>query len=116
MTITLANLSAGYDRHPAVHHISGTFAKGSLTAIVGPNGGGKSTLLKILIGFLRPMTGSIDCNGIKPDKIAYLPQQTEVDRTFPLSVEDVVALGHWAKNRAFRGVTAEQRQECRRAL
>src|SRR5271154_3910871 len=100
MTISLRNLSAGYDRHPAVHHVSGAFAPGSLTAIIGPNGGGKSTLLKALIGFLRPMSGSIDYNGMTPRDIAFLPQHSEVDRSFPLSVEDVVMLGCWPKTGA----------------
>ena len=116
MTITLANLSAGYDRHPAVHHVSGRFAAGSLTAIVGPNGGGKSTLLKALVGFLRPMTGSINYNGITPRDIAYLPQQSEVDRGFPLNVAEVVALGHWPKAGAFRGITSTQQDDVMRAL
>jgi zinc/manganese transport system ATP-binding protein len=116
MTIALANLSVGYDRHPAVHHVSGTFASGSLTAIVGPNGGGKSTLLKALIGILKPMSGTINYNGIAPNDIAYLPQQSEVDRSFPLNVADVVMLGHWPKIGAFRGITAAQQAEGMRAL
>ena len=116
MTIALANLSVGYDRHPAVHHVSGAFAAGSLTAIVGPNGGGKSTLLKALIGFLRPMTGGIDYNGIKPGDIAYLPQLSEVDRSFPLSVTDVVTLGLWTKIGVCGRVTDTQREEVTRAL
>ena len=116
MTIALRNLSAGYDRHPAVHHVSGAFASGSLTAIVGPNGGGKSTLLKALIGFLRPMSGTIDYNGITPRGIAYLPQQSEIDRSFPLSVAEVVMLGLWPKTGAFHGVTAAQKETVARAL
>lgn len=116
MTIALRNLSAGYDRHPAVHHVSGAFTPGSLTAIVGPNGGGKSTLLKTLIGFLRPMTGSIDYNGVAPDDIAYLPQQDEIDRSFPLSVSDVVMLGLWPKIGVCGRVTAAQREDVARAL
>ncbi len=116
MTITLSNLSVGYDRHPAVHHISGVFAAGSLTAIVGPNGGGKSTLLKALIGFLRPMSGHIDFGGITPQQIAYLPQQSEVDRSFPLSVLDVVLLGFWPKIGAFSAVSSEQRGAAQEAL
>ncbi len=116
MTITLRNLTAGYDRHPAVHHISGTFAEGSLTAVVGPNGGGKSTVLKALIGFLRPMSGHIDFNGIKPQDIAYLPQQSEVDRSFPLSVLDVVLFGNWSKIGVFQGVTAAQKETALKAL
>jgi zinc/manganese transport system ATP-binding protein len=116
MTITLANLTVGYDRHPAVHHVSGSFTAASLTAIVGPNGGGKSTILKAIVGFLRPMSGTIDYNGIKPGDIAYLPQQSEVDRSFPLSVAEVVALGHWPKCGAFGSISAAQREECMRAL
>jgi zinc/manganese transport system ATP-binding protein len=116
MTIAVRNLSAGYDRHPAVHHIDGAFANGSLTAIVGPNGGGKSTFLKALIGFLRPMTGAIDYNGISPRDIAYLSQQSEIDRSFPLSVADIVMLGLWPKIGAFRGVSAAQREEIAHAL
>jgi zinc/manganese transport system ATP-binding protein len=116
MTIALRNLSAGYDRHPAVHHVSGAFASGSLTAIVGPNGSGKSTLLKALIGFLQPMSGSIDYDGVDPRQIAYLPQQSEIDRSFPLSVVDVVTLGLWPKTGAFRGVSAAQRERVAQAL
>jgi len=116
MTIKLDNLSVGYERHPAVHHLSGTFDRGSLTAIVGPNGGGKSTLLKALVGFLRPMTGHIDYNGLAPQDIAYLPQQSEVDRSFPLNVLDVVSLGHWPKIGMFHGLTPAQRDAAMQAL
>ena len=115
MTLTLRNLSAGYERHPAVHHVNGSFAEGSLTAIVGPNGGGKSTLLKTIIGFLRPMSGAVECANI-PDSIAYLPQHSEVDRSFPLSVFDVAALGHWPRIGAFRGLSAAQRETVMQAL
>jgi len=114
--IALRNLTLGYDRHPAVHHVSGAFANGSLTAIVGPNGGGKSTLLKALAGFLRPMAGAIDYNGVKRQDIAYLPQQSEVDRSFPLGVGEVVALGHWPQTGAFRGLSPRQQEEVTRAL
>ena len=52
--IRLDNLTVSYNRHPAVHHLSGAFQPGSLTAIAGPNGAGKSTLLKAIMGELRP--------------------------------------------------------------
>jgi zinc/manganese transport system ATP-binding protein len=97
MTIKLINLSAGYDRHPVVHHVSGVFDGSSMTAVVGPNGGGKSTLLKAIAGFVPVMTGKVDFGDIKSGEIAYLPQQFEIDRTFPLSVMDVVLLGHWPR-------------------
>jgi zinc/manganese transport system ATP-binding protein len=57
--IRLDNLTVSYDRHPAVHHLSGTFQPGSLTAIAGPNGAGKSTLLKAIMGELRPAEGGV---------------------------------------------------------
>lgn len=53
--VQLDNLTLGYQRHPAVHHIAGAFGAGSLTAIVGPNGAGKSTLLKGIMGLLKPL-------------------------------------------------------------
>ena len=116
MTIKLNNLSAGYDRHPVVHHVSGIFAAASMTAVVGPNGGGKSTLLKTLAGFVPLMTGGIDFCGIKPSEIAYLPQQFEIDRTFPLSVIDVVLLGHWPRLGAFKFRHKHHKAEALQAL
>jgi zinc/manganese transport system ATP-binding protein len=92
-TVTLENVTISYDRHPAVHHISGTFAGGSLTAIAGPNGAGKSTLIKGIAGILTPDAGHIKIsNGAR---IAYLPQAAAVQRDFPLSVRDMAASGFW---------------------
>jgi len=116
MTIKLTNLSSGYDRHPVVHHISGSFSDGSMTAIVGPNGGGKSTLLKSIGGFMPLMTGAIDFGGIGPHEIAYLPQQFEIDRTFPINVMDVVLLGHWPRLGALGRIQKHHREETMKAL
>lgn len=116
MSIVLNNLTIGYDRHPAIHHITGVFSEASMTAIIGPNGSGKSTLLKALINFLSPLSGQIDFNDLLPSEIAYLPQVSDVDRSFPLSVMDVVLLGHWPRNGAFRGISKEQRQKAEETL
>ena len=89
----LENLTLGYDGHPAVHHLNGEFAEGSLTAVLGPNGAGKSTLLKALAGLLKPISGTISREKNHAGKIAYLPQASEVDRTFPVSVKDLVTTG-----------------------
>ena len=94
--IRLTDLTLGYDRHPAVHHLSGEIASGSLTAIVGPNGAGKSTLLKGIAGALSPLGGDIAL--ARGRRLAYLPQQAELDRSFPIHVYDLVAMGLW--NRA----------------
>lgn len=93
--VRLDNVTLGYRRHPAVHHLSGSFAPGSLTAIAGPNGAGKSTLLKGIAGEIRPLAGRIALDGIDRRDIAYLPQLAEIDRQFPISVLDMVALGGW---------------------
>jgi zinc/manganese transport system ATP-binding protein len=92
--IVLHDLTLGYDRHPAVHHLDATIPSGSLTAIVGPNGAGKSTLLKGIVGALAPLEGRITLGGTRT---AYLPQQAEIDRSFPVSVRDLVAMGLWAE-------------------
>ena len=103
--IRLNDLTLGYDGHPAVHHLEGSFAPGSLTAVVGPNGSGKSTLLKGITGILKPLGGSIERGGLRPQNIAYLPQSAEIDRSFPASVADLVALGHWAKRGLFGAIS-----------
>jgi zinc/manganese transport system ATP-binding protein len=95
--LQLSNLTVTYDRHPAVHHVSGCFAAGSLTAIVGPNGAGKSTLLKAVAGFLRPAEGWVDLGGLPRQSLGYLPQAAELDRSFPVTVFDTVAMGAWRR-------------------
>ncbi len=93
--IRLTDLTLGYDRHPAIHHLSGEVATGSLTAIVGPNGAGKSTLLKGITGTLLPLAGGISL--AKGKRLAYLPQSAELDRSFPIHVYDLVAMGLWSR-------------------
>ncbi|MBY0611252.1 MAG: ABC transporter ATP-binding protein [Beijerinckiaceae bacterium] len=95
--LAFRNLTLGYDRHPAVHHLSGAVASGALLAVVGPNGAGKSTLLKSIVGTLVPLEGSIDRSGLRAQDIAYLPQSAEIDRTFPITVYDLVSMGHWRR-------------------
>ena len=101
----LENLTLGYDGHPAVHHLNGEFAAGSLTAVLGPNGAGKSTLLKALAGLLKPISGTISQEKKSAKKIAYLPQASEVDRTFPVSVKDLVATGLFQRRGLFAAQT-----------
>ncbi len=102
--IRLDNVTLGYERHPAVHHLSGAVESGALIAVVGPNGSGKSTLLKGIIGLLKPFAGQIELNGLGRHDIAYLPQQSEIERGFPATVIDLVALGMWRRAGLFGGI------------
>lgn len=116
MSISLHNLTVSYQRHPAVHHLSGCFAEGAPTAIFGPNGAGKSTLLKTMVGMLTPDAGHVDLGGCCRGEIAYLPQQAEIDRSLPVSVQDLVATGLWQHIGLFGRVDAEGRARVGRAL
>ncbi len=95
--------TVGYRRHPALHHVTVDVAAGELTAVVGPNGAGKSTLLKAAVGLLKPMSGAVSVEGCRRREIAYLPQQAEVDRTFPIAVFDFVAMGLLGRRGLFGG-------------
>ena len=110
MTAALAfqNLTLGYNRDPAVRQLETEIAEGSLTAIVGPNGAGKSTLLKAVVGALKPLEGKMSLGALTRDDIAYLPQQSDIDRSFPLSVIDLVSMGLWREIGAFGRLSRAQ--------
>jgi zinc/manganese transport system ATP-binding protein len=110
------DLTLGYDRHPAVHHLDWEVPAGSLVALLGPNGGGKSTLLKGIVGELRPLGGRIELSGVERRRIAYLPQQGQVDRAFPITVADLVALGLWHRSGPLGGLGAAARRAVAEAL
>lgn len=114
--IAFQNLTLGYDRHPAVHHLETELQPGSLTAVVGPNGAGKSTLLKGIVGAIRPLDGAVSTGSIKRQDIAYLPQQAEVDREFPINILDFVAMGLWRRVGAFGGIRRSVRHRIEEAI
>ncbi len=110
------DLTLGYDRHPAVHHLTGGVAPGALLAVVGPNGAGKSTLFKGIVGALKPLAGRVDLNGLSARDVAYLPQAAEIDRTFPISVYDLVAMGLWRRTGAWGGFAKADHAKIRDAI
>ncbi len=112
--IRFTDLTLGYDRHPAVHHLCGEIASGSLTAIVGPNGAGKSTLLKGIAGALSPLDGAII--RARGKRLAYLPQSAELDRSFPIHVYDLVAMGLWGATGIFGNIGAGARGKIEQAI
>lgn len=114
--LALQNVTLGYDRHPAVHHLSGEIASGALLAVIGPNGAGKSTLLRGIAGILKPLSGTILLDGIDIRDIAYLPQTSEIDRSFPISVFDFVGTGLWRRTGFFGGIGKVERGRIAAAL
>ena len=109
------NLTLGYARHPVVHHLHGKVPSGSLLAVIGPNGGGKSTLLKGILGQLPPLEGRIELD-IPRNQIGYLPQQSRIDRQFPVTVREVVAMGLWRHCGLFGRLAHPQRRKIDSAL
>src|SRR5882724_4752478 len=110
------NLTLGYDRHPAVHHLNGAVEPGALLAVIGPNGAGKSTLLRGIAGVLKPLSGVIDLDGLDHRDIAYLPQTADIDRSFPISVFDFVGTGLWRSTGFFGGIGKAARERILTAL
>jgi zinc/manganese transport system ATP-binding protein len=110
------NVTLGYDRHPAVHHLDGEVAAGSLVAVIGPNGAGKSTLFRGIAGILKPLSGSISLGGLNIRDIAYLPQTVDIDRSFPISVFDFVGTGLWRATGFFGGMGRRERDRIAQAL
>ncbi|NYT38076.1 ABC transporter ATP-binding protein [Allopusillimonas soli] len=100
--IELDQVSISWRERLAVRDISGAFVRGTLTAIVGPNGAGKSTLVKAIMGLVSPVRGRIRIAGGQGAHMACLPQIVEIDRSFPVTVYDLVAMGAWGRVGAWR--------------
>jgi zinc/manganese transport system ATP-binding protein len=112
--VALRDLTVSYRGHPAVHHLSGDFPAGELSAVVGPNGAGKSTLLGALGGTIGGFQGRIE----RPAgaTLAYLPQASELDRSFPVRVRELVAMGLWPRIGLFGKVGADGHRRVTEAL
>lgn len=112
------HLTVRYGNRTALESISFELEKGEQVAVIGPNGAGKSTLLKAIAGVLSPTQGAVRIAGHEPGGhicIAYLPQRSQVDWSFPVTVEDVVLMGRVGRLgwfRKARPADREQVQEC----
>lgn len=114
-SIVIDNITISYQRHPVVHHVSVAFPKCETVAIIGPNGAGKSTLLKAIMDFIHYDEGHITYH-VDRREIAYLPQQSEINRELPITVEDLVAMGFLSKVGAFKKVSLDQYQKIHAAI
>jgi manganese transport system ATP-binding protein len=117
LNIKVDNLSVTYSNAKlALYNTTCIVEPGTITALVGPNGGGKSTLFKSIMGFLKPTQGKIRIGGIsvqtaqKRQFMAYVPQSDEVDWNFPVSVFDVVMMGRYGYMNLLRIPSAKDRR------
>jgi manganese/iron transport system ATP-binding protein len=98
--LDVRHLNVRYNGHVALENITFHLHAGERVAVVGPNGAGKSTLFKVVAGVLQPSSGDVTIFGSQPGRhvcIAYIPQRSQVDWNFPVSVADVVMMGRSAK-------------------
>lgn len=114
--ISLRQVALGWHGRSIVSGLSGDFAHGSLTAVVGANGSGKSTLLKTVMGLLPPLAGSVRHAVPCSRACAWLPQGAEVDRSFPLRVIDMVAMGAWQRVGAWGALSRREWDRAHEAL
>lgn len=99
--IKIQNLTVGYDKTPVLQNVNIEIFENDFLGVIGPNGGGKTTLIKAILGLLKPMEGKIDFRSdINRNKkpIGYLPQVKHIDRKFPITVSDVVKSGLMMQN------------------
>ncbi|MGM0622467.1 MAG: metal ABC transporter ATP-binding protein [Campylobacterota bacterium] len=111
--IEIQNLSFGYNKELVLKDINLSYNKKEMLAIIGPNGGGKSTILKLILGLLQPQKGSVKIK--KGINLSYVPQNTNTNKEFPVSVLDVVLMGR-LKKRKFGFFGSEDKKRAKEAL
>lgn len=115
--ITCENLKLGYEGKAILENLSFTIESGDYFCIVGENGSGKTTLMRTLLGLVKPMGGSITFgDGLRPDQVGYLPQQTSAQKEFPASVQEIVLSGCRGGSRFSPFYTKEQKQAAQDAM
>ena len=118
--IEIRDLRFSFHRQPILIDVNLTVNRGDFLAILGPNGGGKTTLIKLLLGLLKPDQGSIRVFGKPPRKIAhrigYVPQEININKSFPISVMDVVLMGRLRPGTGWSRYTKRDRMAAHQAL
>ena len=112
--IEIKNLSAGYDGRTVLHDVNLTVYERDFLGIIGPNGGGKTTLIKCILGLLKPAKGEIVF--ASHPSLGYLPQYNSIDRKFPISVEEVILSGLSIQKPLTSRFTPEEREKGRQTI
>jgi len=120
--IELDNICFSYTKEEVIKDVSLQIHKGDYVGIIGPNGGGKSTLLKLMLGILKPSDGTIRLFSAPQEnfkdwsKVGYVPQKTNIENNFPIKVEEAVSMGRFGKRGLFHFLNAKDKEKTRLAL
>lgn len=112
--VRLEHVTFSYDGHPVLTDVDLTVEERDFLTVVGPNGGGKTTLLKLMLGLVHPTRGSVRVFGRHPEEarpaIGYMPQHSLADSSFPVRVMDVVLMGRLGRGKGFGAYTTEDKE------
>jgi len=119
--VELANVSNSYGTTPALTNVSLKIWPGQFIAIVGPNGGGKTTLLRTILGMVPVTSGKVllpgqDLQRSSLERIGYVPQLETIDWNFPITVEEVIGMGFFVKSRWFGAIGEKDKQKLREIM
>lgn len=118
--IQLSDISAGYERKTVLEHVDLTVYEKDFLGVIGPNGGGKTTLIKVILGLLSPSSGCIrffrDGQEMPEISMGYLPQYNAIDKKFPISVYEVVLSGLNRQKSLFHSFSREQHEQVQRII
>ncbi|MRT91739.1 metal ABC transporter ATP-binding protein [Ancylomarina sp. 16SWW S1-10-2] len=111
--LELKSLYAGYDDKVILRNVDLIVNKNDFLGIIGPNGGGKTTLLKVILGLIKPFKGSIKFNNADDNLIGYLPQINTIDHKFPIPVREVVLSGLMSHKKLFGRYRNEDKEKAK---
>jgi zinc transport system ATP-binding protein len=118
--VKLENIWAQYNGEPVLEDINLSIGQEDFLGVIGPNGGGKTTLLKIILGLISPSHGKVSVLGKSPQKsrtsIGYVPQTTTFDRNFPINIRDVVLMGRYSSTGLFKHYQKSDNEAAQKAL
>ncbi len=118
--VQISGVSFAYNRRPVLEDVNLDIPQGDFIAMIGPNGGGKTTLLKLILGLIKPDRGDIRLLGQPPQRaasnIGYVPQNVNMNHSFPISAMDVVLMGKLESGKPWGRKSAAQRREALAAL
>ena len=109
--LELKNVSAGYDHEVILHQVNLKIYEHDFLGIIGPNGGGKTTLLKVILGLLKPYSGEVIYPVSRQNLFGYLPQNSRFDQRFPIDVTEVVLSGLMSEKGLYKSYTRAEKQK-----